>query len=154
MLKTQVLVDSLVPPVDIEVPITGELPPRKYILDTGPVRGVCTMWCPLECIRRVLCMCPMHTYGDQTTVAEKAVQLRVKAPSKILLNAYAHVRLLAGVHLTLFARAPARCSSLVAMLGRGAEIQLDADAHIYASSRNHRTAQRRAHGTEERLQTS
>lgn len=39
-LKTQVLVDSAVPPVGIEVPITGELPARKYILDTGPVRAV------------------------------------------------------------------------------------------------------------------
>eukprot|EP01043_Picozoa_sp_COSAG02_P012323 COSAG02_NODE_474_length_21578_cov_225.787746_11_plen_48_part_00 len=40
MLKTKVLVDTLVPPVDIEVPIVGQIPPRKYILDTGPVRAV------------------------------------------------------------------------------------------------------------------
>ena len=39
MLRTQVLADSSLPPLDLEVPITGELPPRKYILDTGPVRA-------------------------------------------------------------------------------------------------------------------
>ena len=53
MLRTQVLADCLLPPIEIEVPITGELPPRKYILDTGPVRAaVEKLGRQFECLAR------------------------------------------------------------------------------------------------------
>ena len=35
-LRTEVVVNSADDPIAISVPITGSLPPRSYVLDTGP----------------------------------------------------------------------------------------------------------------------
>ena len=60
----------------------------------------------------------------------------------------------AGVYSTLPAGATTRSSSLVAVLGSGAKVQLEPDPHLYTSCGGDCAAQRRAYGTKGRLQAT